>query len=428
MTQNTPNAKFVFEAAQPVGVARPADAENPGGAGTPPDADAGRHPSRRASSGADMGADPQAMPDDLRIRSTIADLVRQDSPSAPDTPDAQPVARAPASAPHDIAPSPQPEAPPPGGAEAEQAPALQALYTRGRAPDPQALFPQLLNTLCVSGHAITMAELRGNAILLALDGHRIAIALDDSPAPEAPPLFRPETPFAELPAARLALALRKCHWRLLITVAPGIPDHTMQAATDALFAHLPPQIVVWLPGQLALCAREYARCALSDLNAMQRGAPLPHLRHRYERPVLAAESQRCSVFSGAKPAQQSAQDRRPTQRRTRPEDARFPPVPVGSPVMRGASRRPEEEARIGPVSRCPEEAPPPARASGPPDELSPPKRLKRLALTDALCDAITIDTGTSQPQTVTTLLLTVSLGLQISSLMISAMGAAAVTF
>lgn len=315
-------------------------------------------------------------------------------------------------------------------------PTFQALFTDAQMPDPKSLFPLLLNTLCVSGHAITMAELRNETILLALDGFRFAFIMDAGNLPRSEDLYRPDLSFASLPAARLALALRNGTWSMMIEVEDATPDGAVQAATDAVFSLVSPQVVVWTQGQLALSAAEYATMSLSELVSLERGPRLPRLRHRYERPAMTPGPERRSVFAGPKQKHRTTQSGQTATPRTAsdegPTPPSFPPVPTKS-ARQGRSRKMlEQDGQVGPVSRDPGSNTLPGTSAGlarAPDIPATDSRTarkardNRFAVGGALCDAFTIDIGANQPQLVTTMLVTASLGLKIGTLMLSAMGA-----
>ena len=174
-------------------------------------------------------------------------------------------------------------------------------------PGVEALFPALLNDLCVCGYSITSAQLRHGRIELALDGHGFALcraggadveaAVDGQARGGSAQPCRPDLPGAGLRAAALGLVFVRPGAQCRLQVAPGTPDAVAAALLHALFRLTCPDAVLLEREGLIFTAREALALPLAQLASAAGGAPLPCPMPRYARPEALGGPRRKSVFA-----------------------------------------------------------------------------------------------------------------------------------
>lgn len=185
---------------------------------------------------------------------------------------------------------------------------ITALFRAQASLDQGALFSRLMNALCRCGHAITSAELRDNDLRVALDGHAFTLTQSAHPLTLGRDrnLYRPDEPFAMLPAGRLGYAVTRHQSVTQLRFDKQVPDGPVKAFVAAVFAQQHPDALLWHPGQLVLTLREFLGRPLSMLRSAERGALLPLPLPRYARPGAMSDAAARSVFSCRHPRNRAA--------------------------------------------------------------------------------------------------------------------------
>lgn len=203
---------------------------------------------------------------------------------------------------------------------------LLLLMRERAAPPPSALFPALLNALCVCGYGISSAGLRHGQIELALDDHAFTLALcdqtphtaaaagetcdaqpwaayrpgtHDADTPTIP--CRPDLPGAWRGAASLGLTFVRHRQCFRLTAGATMPDQVFAAFLETLLRHLTPDGVLMPDPCLILTTEETLRLPFSQLRRLARGPALPLPQSRHPRPEPLHPLRRKSVFARADP-------------------------------------------------------------------------------------------------------------------------------